>query len=113
MSERANPFVTLHRPPILEIRARKEKPVANETIESIAADHNFPSRQARKQPSAPKRKPRTYRTGRNCNFGVKASNETIERYHKMADERGLTRARLLELALDALERAGVTPAADG
>jgi hypothetical protein len=106
MTERANPFATLNRPPILETRARKEKPVANETIESIAADHNFPSRQARKQPSAPKRKPRLYRTGRNCNFGLKASSETIERYHKMADDRGVTRARLLELALDALDRAG-------
>ena len=106
MTERANPFATLNRPPIFETRARKEKPVANETIESIAADHNFPSRQARKQPNVPKRKPRLYRTGRNCNFGLKASSETIERYHKMADERGVTRARLLELALDALERAG-------
>jgi hypothetical protein len=106
MTERANPFATLSRPPILETRARKEKPVANETIESIAADHNFPSRQARKQPNVPKRKPRLYRTGRNCNFGLKASSETIERYHKMADERGVTRARLLELALDALDRAG-------
>jgi hypothetical protein len=108
MTERANPFATLNRPPILETRARKEKPVANETIESIAADHNFPSRQARKQPNVPKRKPRLYRTGRNCNFGLKASSETIERYHKMADERGVTRARLLELALDALEGAGGT-----
>ena len=106
MTERANPFAMLNRPPIFETRERKEKPVANETIESIAADHNFPSRQARKQPKVPKRTPRLYRTGRNCNFGLKASSETIERYHKMADERGVTRARLLELALDALERAG-------
>ena len=108
MTERANPFATLHRPPILEIRARKEKPVANETIESIAADHNFPSRQARKQPSAPKRKPRTYRTGRNISFGIKASSKTIDRYIKLADEHDVTQARLLELALDALERAGGT-----
>lgn len=111
MTERANPFANLSRPPILETRARKDKPVANETIEGIAADHNFPSRQARRQPNVPKRKPRLYRTGRNCNFGVKASNDTIERYHKMADDRGVTRARLLELALDALEREGGTPAA--
>lgn len=103
MTERANPFANLNRPPILETRVRKEKPVATETIESIAAEHNFPSRQARTQPRVPKREPRTYRTGRNCNFGLKASSETIERYHKMADERGVTRARLLELALDALE----------
>jgi hypothetical protein len=108
MTERANPFATLNRPPILETRARKEKQVANETIESIAADHNFPSRQARKQPKLPKRERRLYRTGRNISFGIKASSKTIERFIGLADMHDVSQARLLELALDALERAEAT-----
>jgi hypothetical protein len=106
MTERVDPFANLGRPPTFAPRPRKEKAVSNDAIERIAEDHNFPSRSARKEPTAPKRKPRTYRTGRNQNFGLKARAETIERYHKMADDRGVTRARLLELALDALEGAG-------
>jgi hypothetical protein len=108
MNERVDPFANLGTPPDFAPRPRKEKPISNDAIERIAQEHNFPSRSARREPTAPKTKPRTYRTGRNRNFGLKATAETIERYHKMADDRGVTRARLLELALDALERAGVS-----
>ena len=104
MNERVDPFANLGSPLAFAPRSRKEKPVSNDAIERIAQDHNFPSRSARKEPTVPKTKPRTYRTGRNRNFGLKATAETIERYHKAADDRGVTRARLLELALDALEQ---------
>jgi hypothetical protein len=108
MSQRVDPFAGLGKPPVFETRPRKETPAAGDAIERIAKAHNFPSRQARKEAATPKRQPRTYRTGRNCHFAVKATNATIERYHKAADDRGVTRARLLELALDALEQAGTT-----
>ena len=109
MTDRLDPFAGLGEPPTFATRPRKEKPVANDAIERIAEQHNFPSRQARKAPMVPKRQPRTYRTGRNRHFAVKATIETIERYHKAADQKGVTLARLLELALDALEESR-TPA---
>ena len=104
MTDRIDPFAGLGEPPAFTTRPRKEKPVANDAIERIAEQHNFPSRQARKAPATVKRTPRTYRTGRNRHFAVKATTETIERYHKAADQKGVTLARLLELALDALEK---------
>lgn len=55
----------------------------------------------------PKR--RVYRTGRNRNFSVKAANEVVERFYKIADHRKVTLGELLELALNALERAGEGP----
>jgi hypothetical protein len=106
MNERVDPFAGLAAKAAFTTRPRKEKPVSNDAIDNIAEEHNFPSRSARKEPAPPKAKPRTYRTGRNRNFGLKATAATVERYHKMADDRGVTRARLLELALDALEGTG-------
>ena|SRR5579871_5463963 len=105
MTERVDPFAGLGAPPAFTTRPRREKPIANDAIERIAEKHNFPSREARKAATAPKRKPRTYRTGRNCNFGVKATNETIARFHKLADARGVSLAALFESAVDALEKA--------
>ncbi|HEY1757710.1 MAG TPA: hypothetical protein VGG72_20225 [Bryobacteraceae bacterium] len=106
MSGRVNAFADLTEAPVFEVKPKVERPVAKDAVEQIAEDHNFPSRQARKKPSAPARKPRIYRTGRNRHFGVKATNETVERFYKMADERKLTLGALLELALDALARTG-------
>jgi hypothetical protein len=107
MNERVDPFAGFPKTPTFEPRAQRKKAVANDAIDRIAEDQNFPSREARKEPKTtktPKREPRTYRTGRNQNFGLKASAATIERYHKAADQKGVTLARLLELALDALEK---------
>ena len=55
------------------------------------------------------RKRRVYRTGRNRNFSMKATNEAVERFYKMADERKVTLGALLELALDALEQPATSP----
>jgi hypothetical protein len=71
----------------------------------IADDNGFLSRQPRKTAAVPARKRRVYRTGRNRNFSMKATNEAVERFYKMADERKVTLGALLELALDALEKA--------
>jgi hypothetical protein len=105
MNQRANPFAN---PPVFTVKARKDTPIAKEAIDSIAEEHNFPSREAKKVRAVPKRKPRIYRTGRNRHFGLKATTETVERFYKLADERGVTLGRLLELALEALDRTGTS-----
>src|ERR1700683_1644173 len=106
MNARVNPFANLSDPPVFETKQKTDKPVAKETIERIAAENNFPSRQAVKPPKEPRRKRRLYTTGRNRQFNLKATAETVERFYKMADERRVPLCALLEQALDALERAG-------
>jgi hypothetical protein len=103
VNERANPFASLAEPPEFKPKPRRETPGANDAIERIAEEHNFPSREARKAQASSKRKPRIYRTGRNRHFGIKATPETVERFYKAADARKVPLGLLLELALDALE----------
>ena len=91
----------------LHHEAAKEKPVAEEAIARIAEDNGFPSRQAPKAAREPRRKRRVYTTGRNRQFNLKATAETVERFYKMADERKVPLCELMEQALDVLERAGV------
>jgi hypothetical protein len=106
MSGRVNPFADLAAPPVFAPKPKKEKPVAEETIDRLAKEHNFPSRQAAKPVNTPRRKPRVHRTGRNQQFNAKATPETIERFYKLANEKNVPLGELLRLALDALERAG-------
>lgn len=106
MNTRVNPFATLNEPPVFTTKAKGEKTVPTETIERIAKDNKFPSRQAAKPPKEPRRKRRVYTTGRNQQFNIKATTETIDRFCSMADERKVALCELLEKALDALERAG-------
>ena len=109
MTGRVDPFAILKEPlPSFTTKAKTDKPVAKETIERIAEENNFPSRQATKAPSNPRRKRRIYRTGRNQQFNAKATRETIEKFDKLADERSVTLGELLSLALDALEREGAS-----
>jgi hypothetical protein len=111
MSARVNPFANLGEPPVFETKPKPVKPIAKETIEQIARDNNFPSRQAAKTPHRPQRKRRIHRTGRDQHFGIKATAETVDRFYKLADERRVTLGELLEHALDALEgkkRSGAT-----
>lgn len=105
MNTRVNPFATLAEPPMFTTKTKTEKPVPAETIERIAEENNFPSRQA-KALKEPRRKRRVYTTGRNRQFNIKATAETVERFYKMADERKVPLCELLEQALDALDRAG-------
>jgi hypothetical protein len=106
MNARVNPFATLAEPPAFTTKTKTEKPLAAEAIERIAEENNFPSRQATKAPKEPRRKRRVYTTGRNRQFNIKATAETVERFYKMADERKVPLCELLEQALDALEQAG-------
>lgn len=106
MNTRVNPFATLNDPPVFTTKAKTEKPVPTEAIDRIAADNKFPSRQAAKPPKEPRRKRRVYTTGRNRQFNFKATDKTIDRFYKMADDRKLPLCELLEKALDALDGAG-------
>lgn len=106
MNQRVNPFANVTAAPVFEVKPKKESQIANETIERLAEENNFPSRQAPKTAKEPRRKRRLYTTGRNRQFNVKVSNETLDRFYKMADEKRVPLCELLELALDALESAG-------
>jgi hypothetical protein len=108
MTGRLDPFAGLIDPPKFEPKPRPEKPVANDETDRIADSLGFPSRQAPRAPKHPKRQARTYRTGRNRQFNMKAKPESVDRFYRMADERGVPLGALLDLALDALERAGVS-----
>jgi hypothetical protein len=104
MNTRVNPFATLADPPVFTPKAKKETQVAEETISRIAEENKFPSRQAPKPAKADRRKPRTYRTGRNQQFNAKATPETIQRFYKMADDRNrMPLGELMKQGLDALE----------
>jgi len=104
MTERVNAFANLKEVPDFAVKPKAEKPVAKDVVDRIADENGFISRQPRKPPAAaPPRKRRVYRTGRNRNFSMKATNEAVERFYKMADERKVTLGALLELALDALD----------
>jgi hypothetical protein len=104
MNTRVNPFATLAEPPVFTTKTRTEKPIPTETIERIAEENNFPSRQAAKTPREPRRKRRVYTTGRNRQFNIKATAETVERFCKLADEFQVPLCELLELALEALQQ---------
>jgi hypothetical protein len=107
MNARVDPFADLNSPlPQFTVKPRKEAPPAEETIARIAKDNNFISRQAPKTVKEPRRKRRVYRTGRNQQFNLKATTQTVERFYKMADERRVALGALLEMALDALEQVG-------
>jgi hypothetical protein len=108
MSGRVNPFATLTDPPVFTTKAKTERPVLTETMELIAKDNNFPSRAPPKASKEPRRKRRVYTTGRNRQFNIKATAETVERFYKIADARRVPLCELLEHALDALERAGAS-----
>jgi hypothetical protein len=106
MTDRANPFSSLDEVASFTPKAPRTKPVANDAIDRLSEEHGFPSRQALREPKAPRRKRRVHRTGRNRQFNIKATAETVDRFYKMADERQVPLGALLERALDALERAG-------
>lgn len=118
MSERANPFGDLG-----DFAPGPAKPKPDRAaLDQVAEESGFVSRQPTK-PSAPAvapeqaaspaptetevrtsaREQRRFRTGRDKQINIKATDETIERMKQMADDRRIPLGRLLELALEALE----------
>jgi hypothetical protein len=90
--------------PVPVKRPRPER----ETVRQVSEANNFPSRAPAAAPKAkvveaPK-PARRRRTGRNVQFNIKATPETIERFTRIADTNGWVFGETLERALDALER---------
>lgn len=116
MNERANPFGDLG-----DFTPALAKPKPDPAvIDQVAEAHGFPSRKPVAPPAAepglaslpvpaavdpaPTRKQRRYTTGRNKQVNIKATDETIQRLYRLADERQVPLGELLEQALDALEK---------
>ena len=117
MNERANPFGDLG--DFTPAQAKPKPDLA--VIDQVAEANGFPSRKpsapSAVQPTvvspslpvssnqAPIRKQRRYTTGRNKQVNIKATDETIQRLYRLADDRNVPLGELLEQALNALEAA--------
>jgi hypothetical protein len=84
-----------------------------EEVRAVAEAARFRSREPAlpQTPLAPplapplaKRVPRRYRTGRNVQFNVKASQDTVDAFYAISDTKGWVLGETLEHALAALQR---------
>jgi hypothetical protein len=78
-----------------------------EQVKIVAEAARFRSREPAFSPAdlpAAKRVPRRYRTGRNVQFNVKASQETVDAFYAISDSEGWVLGETLEHALAALQR---------
>lgn len=73
-----------------------------EQVRAIAEAAHFRSREQPAPP--PKRVQRRHRTGRNVQFNVKASQETVDAFYAISDAKGWVLGETLEHALAALKR---------
>lgn len=73
-------------------------------VREISEANNFTSRSpAKPKPAKAPVVQRRRRTGRNMQFNIKATPETIARFTSLADKHNLVFGELLEVALDAFE----------
>jgi hypothetical protein len=91
--------------------AVKKPKLEADAIRQVSEANNFPSRAAAKPKAA--REPAAFtqrrrRTGRNVQFNIKATPETIARFTALADKNGWVFGEALEHALDALEQSPST-----
>ena len=86
----------------------KKPIVQREAIRQVSEANNFPSRAPEAAKPVTASQQRRRRTGRNVQFNIKATPETIARFTALADREGLVFGELLERALDAFERAGAS-----
>lgn len=102
---RVNPFENLSD----EFSTKQKTPTPEnekDLINQIAKENGFPSRQAsydENTASSSAKQQRRYRTGRNQQLNIKVTEQTINKFYRLADEQNITLAELLERALDALE----------
>jgi hypothetical protein len=82
----------------------KSAPMA-EQVKAVAEAARFHSREpVSSSTPVPKRIPRRYRTGRNVQFNVKASQVTVDAFYAISDSKGWVLGETLEHALAALQR---------
>lgn len=76
-----------------------------EQVRAVAEAARFHSREPA-TPAAPpvKRTPRRYRTGRNVQFNMKASQEAVDAFYAISDKQGWVLGETLEHAVAALRR---------
>jgi hypothetical protein len=107
-TSRTNPFADVESLPAFETKPKAPSAIPREQterIEQIAEANNFPSRQPARTPAArPPGKQRRYKTGRNQQINIKATQQVIERLYKLADAKRIPLGELLEQALEALEK---------
>ena len=78
---------------------------APEQVKAVAEEANFRSREATSHPKTESKRPRRqHRTGRNIQFNVKASQETLDTFYTVSDRQGWVLGETLEHALAALLR---------
>ena len=99
MSQRVNPLDNLN-----DFTPRTPDPSARASVErldQVSVENNFPSRSARtsQRPSPDRR----YRTGRNRQFNIKATDDTINRMTRLADQLREPMGAVFERAVAALE----------
>jgi hypothetical protein len=103
-SDRADPFdIDLSGfEPTQPAKPKIEKAVVRQVSEA----NNFPSRAAtpKQEPLQIVRQARRRRTGRNVQFNIKTTPETIVRFTALADKNNLVFGELLDRALDAFEQ---------
>ena len=80
-----------------------------EAVREVSEAAKFRSREPAKHaiaaaPPPPKREQRRYRTGRNVQFNVKASQETVDAFYAISDRQEWVLGETLEHALAALQR---------
>lgn len=83
------------------------KAPTQEQVRAVAEAANFPSRQASTAPvkTAKKRNARVYRTGRNIQFNVKASQQTVDAFYAVTEAHpGWVLGYTLQRAIEALQR---------
>ena len=88
------------------VPAQKPPAVRKEVIREVSEANNFPSRAPERAKPAKPVVQRRRRTGRNVQFNIKTTPETVARFTSLADKHGLVFGELLDRALDAFERAG-------
>lgn len=82
----------------------KSAPMA-EQVKAVAEEARFRSREPSPLPTpVAKRTPRRYRTGRNVQFNLKASQDTVDAFYAISDSKGWVLGETLEHALVALQR---------
>lgn len=84
--------------------SRQSKPEAppREAVAAVSDAAGFHRRDPAPPIASPNR--RVWRTGRNVQFNVKATPETVERFKAISDDHGWPLAVTLEHAISALER---------
>jgi len=79
-----------------------------ERVREVSEAARFRSREPKSAsplaPPPPRREQRRYRTGRNVQFNIKASQDTVDGFYAISDRQGWVLGETLEHALAALQR---------